>query len=66
MSETRYVHVFRFNIDLNMKMNNTNKSKSSNIELYPGAGLVPEAPVASSLAGMGVDMLLLLDWPCSK
>ena len=68
MSETSHVHVFKFNSDLNKNMYKLNNSKSSDIELYPEAGPVPEAPVAPLPAG-GVsegEAMISLDWPCSK
>lgn len=50
MSDHRYVHVFKFNSDLNKNTNNTNIRKEG-IELYPGAGPLPEASVAPLSTG---------------
>ena len=52
VSEISHVHVFKFNSDLNKNINKHNNRKSSNIELYPEAGPVPEAPVAPLPAGV--------------
>jgi hypothetical protein len=62
MSDNRYVHVFKFNTDLNKNTNNTNIRKED-IELYPGVGPLPEASVASLTTG-SVDMSTVR-LPCS-
>ena len=53
VSESKYMQVFKINTKIN-------KMKHLSFRLYPKTGLVPEAPVASSPAG--IDMLF--DWPC--
>ena len=52
VSETKHVHMFKINTKLN-------KMKHRSFRLYPKKGPVPEAPVASLLAGI----YILFDWP---
>ena len=53
MSDNRYVHVFRFNSDLNMNTNNKNMNKEGN-DLYPGTGPLPEALAAPLSTGPNI------------
>ena len=55
MSDNKYVHVFRFNSDLNMNTNNNNMNKEGN-DLYLGTGPLPE-PLAKSVS-TGQDILI--------
>ena len=70
VSETKHVQVFKFNTKLNrmklmkLKFNTKlNRMKLMSFRLYPMTGPVPEAPVASSPAGIES---ILFDWPCLK
>jgi hypothetical protein len=62
MSDNIYMHVFKFNTDLNKNTNNSNIRKEG-IELNPEAGPLLEASVAPLTTG-SVDMSTLR-LPCS-
>jgi hypothetical protein len=50
-------HVLVFMMNTQENMNNTNIQMS--FRMYPGAGLLPEAPVAPLPAGLS---MLIVDW----